>query len=58
MYSEIQDLIRELKRENQERSEKLNSGGLSEYSHSAYVHCYNNTLDIIKRLEKIVGTVS
>lgn len=40
--------------ENSIRSERMNSGNTSEYEHSALVHTYNNTLDIIKRMEKLV----
>lgn len=52
---EIQALITELKSENRDRSIAMNDENCSQYSHSALAHTYNNTLDIIKRLEKILG---
>jgi hypothetical protein len=55
MYEKIKLLIAELKAENEERNKALNSPNISDYSHTVKVHTYNNTLDIIKRLEKIVN---
>ena len=51
---EIKSLIQELQQENSEKSSKMNSGTLSEYSHSAYVHIYNNNIETIKKLENIL----
>lgn len=51
---EIKLLINILMAENSVRSERMNSGKTSEYEHSALVHTYNNTLDIIKRMEKLI----
>lgn len=58
MLDELQHLVRKLKRENEERASKMNSGKLSEYSHTVCVHTYNNTLDIIKQIESIIGVVN
>jgi hypothetical protein len=58
MLEDIKNLVRQLKKENESRSEAMNSGNLSDYNHTVKVHTYNNTLDIIKRLESIVGIVS
>jgi hypothetical protein len=54
MEQKIKNLITELKEKNQERSENMNRGTLSDYNHTATVHTYNNTLDIIKKLEEIL----
>jgi hypothetical protein len=54
MYEKIKLLIAELKAENEQRNKELNSPNISDYSHTAKVHMYNNTLNIIKRLEKII----
>ena len=54
MKNQIYNLIIKLKEENQQRSDLLNSGTLSNYNHTAKVHIYNNTLDIIKQLEDII----
>lgn len=58
MKIEMQNLVRKLKNENEERSKKLNSGNISQYSHTVYVHEYNNTLEIIKQIESIIGVVN
>jgi len=55
MINELKDLVRKLKNENEERSNEMNAGNLSDYGHTAKVHTYNNTLDIIKRIESIIG---
>lgn len=57
LLNEFRNLVRKLKRENQERSDAMNTGKLSDYGHSAKTHEYNNTLHIIKDIEKIIGTV-
>lgn len=57
MLSELQQLVRDLKKENADRSDELNDPKISSYGHTAKVHMYNNTLDVIKRLEKIIGKV-
>jgi hypothetical protein len=54
MEQKIKNLITELKEKNQERSEIMNRGTLSDYNHTVVVHTYNNTLDIIKKLEEIL----
>lgn len=51
MKDKIKALIIELKKENDRRSVAMNDGMCSEYGHTVLVHEYNNTLDIIKRLE-------
>lgn len=53
MKKEIEALIAELKTENKDRSNTINSGKCSEYSHTVLVHQYNLTLDFIKRLENL-----
>ena len=58
MINELKDLVRKLKKENQERSEAMNRGNLSDYNHTVKVHTYNNTLEIIKQIETIIGAVS
>ena len=58
MINELKDLVRKLKKENQERSEAMNRGNLSDYNHTVKVHTYNNTLEIIKQIESIIGAVS
>lgn len=55
MNEKIKALINELKAENEERSKAMNSPNISDYSHTVKVHTYNNTLDIIKRLEKAIS---
>lgn len=55
MQVELKELVRKLKEENQERSDLINKGVLSEYNHTVKVHIYNNTIDIIKRIERIIG---
>jgi hypothetical protein len=57
MIDNLKDLVRELKKENNLRSTKLNDPKMWEY-HPLYVHEYNNTLDIIKKIETIIGKVS
>ena len=58
MINELKDLVRKLKKENEERSNATNRGNLSDYNHTVKVHTYNNTLDIIKQIEAIIGVVS
>lgn len=53
MKNEILKLISELTSENSNRSQKMLSG-VDDYIHSKLVHEYNNTIDIIKRLEEII----
>lgn len=52
MRNEIEKLIKQLMDENQERHEKMSTA--YEYGHTALVHQYNNTLDIVRRLNKIL----
>lgn len=58
MVNELKDLVRKLKKENEERSNAINRGTLSEYNHTVKVHTYNNTLEVIKQIEAIIGVVS
>lgn len=58
MINELKDLVRKLKKENKERSEAMQSKNISDYGHTVKVHTYNNTLEIIKQLEAIIGPVS
>lgn len=58
MINELRNLVRKLKKENAERSELMNRGTLSDYNHTVKVHTYNNTLDIIKQIESIIGNVN
>jgi len=58
MINNLKELVRKLKKENEERSISINKGNLSEYNHTAKIHIYNNTLDIIKQIESIIGVVS
>ena len=51
MEKKILGLISNLREKNKERSERINSGTLSEYNHTVAVHLYNHTLEIIKELE-------
>lgn len=57
MIPEIKQLVRELKKENEQRSIELQGKNLSEYSRICKTYYYNNTLDIIKRMEAIIGEV-
>jgi len=54
MKYEIENLVRELKKENDTRTTKLESCNTSDYNRSFLTHTYNNTLDIIIRLEAIL----
>lgn len=54
MEKEIKNLIEELRQENDVRATKMNSGQLTDYSHTAFVHTYNETIRTIKRLEAIL----
>jgi len=54
MEQEIKTLIAKLKSENEIRSQDMNSLNISDYNHTVKVHCYNNTLEIIKQLETII----
>jgi hypothetical protein len=53
MENKIKALITELKSENQDRSNAMNSGECSEYAHTVLVHKYNLTIEFIKRLENL-----
>ena len=55
MEKEIKALITKLMAKNNERSVAMNNDKCSEYGHTVLVHEYNNTLDIVKQLEKIVN---
>lgn len=54
MEQRIKDFITKLKLENEQRSKDMRSPNISDYGHTHKVHCYNNTLEIIKQLETIV----
>ena len=51
MENKIKAIVIELKQENIDRSIAMNDGGCSEYARTVLVHKYNNTLDIINRIE-------
>jgi len=53
MEDKIKVLIIELKQENEDRNNAINSGECSEYAHTVLVHKYNLTIDFIKRLETL-----
>lgn len=53
METKIKTLITALKEENRYRSNVINNGKCSEYTHTVLVHEYNLTLDFIKRLETL-----
>lgn len=57
MINELKDLVRKLKKENEERSAAMYRVNLSDYNHTVKVHTYNNTLEIIKQIEAIIGVV-
>ena len=57
MNQEKKQLVRELKKENEQRSIELQGKNLNEYSRTCKTYYYNNTLDIIKRMEAIIGEV-
>jgi hypothetical protein len=54
MENKIKLLITQLKEENSNRSKEMATGECSQYRHTALVHTYNNTLDIIKKLENLL----
>lgn len=54
MENKIKALITKLQSENKDRSIAMNDIKCSEYSHILLFHKYNNTLDIVKQLEKIL----
>jgi hypothetical protein len=56
MKQQIEELVRQLKKENEHRSELMNNPEITQYSHTVQVHTYNNTIDVIKRLEAILKT--
>jgi hypothetical protein len=41
------------KLQNEKRTEKMNTPGISDYSHTVQVHTYNLTIEFIKKLENI-----
>ena len=55
---QLQNLVRKLKAENKQRAIDMNSDNISDYSHTVNAHTYNNTLEIIKQIEGIIGTVN
>jgi hypothetical protein len=54
MKDKLRALLVKLENENKDRSIALNDENCSEYAHTALVHKYNNTLNIIKRLKEIL----
>jgi hypothetical protein len=54
MKKEIEQLIKDLIQDNSERNEKMKSPNISDYNHTVLVHQYNNTLEIVKKIEKII----
>lgn len=54
MRSKIKALIIELKNENKNRSIAMKDDMCTEYGHTVLVHTYNNTLDILTRLELVL----
>jgi hypothetical protein len=54
----LQNLVRKLKAENEQRTIVMNSGNISDYNHTVNAHTYNNTLEIVKQIEDIIGTVN
>jgi len=57
MKDQLRALILELKQENENRSAVLSNPDTSDHSYSITVHAYNNTLNFIKRLEKLILSV-
>jgi len=55
MEAKIKALLIELKRENEDRTIAINDRECSKYIHSKLTHKYNNTLEIIKRIETILN---
>jgi len=55
---QLQNLVIKLKAENKQRTIDMNSGNISDYSYTVKAHTYNNTLEIIKQIEDIIGTVN
>lgn len=53
MKEEIKKYINELKVLNDERSKRMNDG-VSSYANTVLVHTYNQTIEVIKRLESII----
>jgi len=55
MEQKIKDLLLELYRENEARARALENPECSRDRAIVEQYCYNNTLDIIKRLEKTLN---
>lgn len=53
MKREIEDLIKELKKENEGYQQEIENG-CSDYRYVAIVHLYNNNLNQIEKLENIL----
>jgi len=56
MEDKIKGLIDKLKKENEQRSEAMSRGTLSDYNHTVKVHTYNSTLEVIKQLQEILNS--
>lgn len=54
MRQEIQKLVDDLKKENEDINKKISSVGISATSHTGLVHTYNEKLRIIEKLESIL----
>lgn len=54
MEKKVKAFIIKLQDENRSRAIALNDKDCSEYSKTALVHKYNNTLDIVKQLENML----
>lgn len=54
MENEIKALISELKNENKDRIIAMNDEMCTEYGYTVLVHKYNNTLDVVKKLESLI----
>jgi hypothetical protein len=55
MEAKIKALLIQLKAENESRSIAINDRECSKYNRSKLTHKYNNTLEIIQRLETILN---
>ena len=54
LKNKLNALLIELISENNDRSIAMNDKDASKYLHNVLRHRYNNTLDIIKRIEKLM----
>jgi len=54
MKKDIEQLVKDLKEENSRRTEMLNKRTILEERRKTLIYKYNNTIEIIKRLEEIL----